>query len=123
MQDVIIFLSDGAANTGPSYYSTSSPYRTQPCHQGGTSAGYSKAKGTIVYSIGYALADDTGGCRSYTGAVESPAISVTQALQNIATSPANFYNQPVPAQLNTIYTDIAKDIGRGTSALTSDTTP
>ena len=123
VQDVIVFLSDGAANIGPSYYSTSSPYRTQPCHQGGTSAGYSKAKGTIVYSIGYALADDTGGCTSYTGAAEKPAITVTQALQTIATSPANFYNQPTPGQLNTIYTDIAKDIGRGTSALTSDTTP
>lgn len=123
VQDVIVFLSDGAANTGPSYYSTSSPYRTQPCHQGVTSSGYSKAKGTIVYSIGYALADDTGGCKSYTGAIEKPAITVTQALQAIATSPANFYNQPNPGQLNTIYTDIAKDIGRGTSALTSDTTP
>jgi hypothetical protein len=123
VQDVIIFLSDGAANLGPSYYSTSSPYRTQPCHQGVTSAGYSKAKGTIVYSIGYALNDATGGCTSYTGAAEKPAITVTQALQGIATSPANFYNQPNPGQLNTIYTDIAKDIGRGTSALTSDTTP
>jgi hypothetical protein len=123
VQDVIVFLSDGAANTGPSYYSASSPYRTQPCHQGVTSSGYSKAKGAIVYSIGYALGDDTGGCRSYTGAVESPAISVTLALQNIATTPANFYNQPTPGELNTIYTDIAKDIGRGTSALTSDTTP
>jgi putative Flp pilus-assembly TadE/G-like protein len=123
VQHVIIFLSDGAANLGPSYYSNSSPYRTQPCHQGVTSSGYSKAKGTIVYSIGYALADDTGGCKAYTGAAEQPAISVTEALQNIATSPANFYNQPNPGQLNTIYTDIAKDIGRGTSALTSDTTP
>lgn len=123
VQDVIVFLSDGAANLGPTYYSTSSPYRTQPCHQGVTSSGYSKAKGAIVYSIGYALADDTGGCTSYTGAAEKPAITVTQALQGIATSPANFYNQPTPGQLNTIYTDIAKDIGRGTSALTSDTTP
>jgi hypothetical protein len=123
VQDVIVFLSDGAANLGPTYYSTASPYRTQPCHQGMTSAGYSKAKGAIVYSIGYALADDTGGCTSYTGAAEKPAITVTQALQGIATSPADFYNQPVPAQLNTIYTEIAQDIGRGTSALTSDTTP
>jgi Putative Flp pilus-assembly TadE/G-like len=123
VQDVIIFLSDGAANLGPSYYSTSSPYRTQPCHQGVTSSGYSKAKGSIVYSIGYALNDATGGCTSYTGAAEKPAITVTSALQGIATSAANFYNQPNPGQLNTIYTDIAKDIGRGTSALTSDTTP
>jgi hypothetical protein len=123
VQDVIVFLSDGAANLGPTYYSTSSPYRTQPCHQGVTSAGYSKAKGAIVYSIGYALADDTGGCTSYTGVAEKPTITVTQALQAIATSPANFYNQPTPGQLNTIYTSIAEDINQGTSALTSDTTP
>jgi hypothetical protein len=123
VQDVIVFLSDGAANLGPAYLPTTSPYRTQPCHQGVTSAGFSKAKGTIVYSIGYALADDTGGCTSYTGAAEQPAITVTTALQNIASTPANFFNQPTPGQLNTIYTTIAKDINQGTSALTSDTTP
>jgi hypothetical protein len=121
-QDVIVFLSDGAANTGPSYYSSTSPYRKQPCHQGVTSSGYSKARGTVVYSIGYALDDDTGGCRanSPTGPVESPAITVYQAMQGIASSPSNFYSQPTPGQLNTIYTDIAKDIGKGHSALTSD---
>jgi hypothetical protein len=127
VQDIIVFLSDGAANTGPSYLSSSSPYRTQPCHQGVTSAGLAKAKGTIVYSIGYALLDATGGCTSYTGAAEKPTpptITVTQALQGIASDPVNdFFNQPTPGQLNTIYTTIAKDIGRGTSALTSDTTP
>lgn len=123
VQDVIVFLSDGAANRGPSYYSTSSPYRTQPCHQGVTSAGYSKAKGTVVYSIGYALGDDTGGCTSYTGTAEKPAITVTQALTAIASNAGNFYNQPTPGQLNTIYTQIAADIGTGTSALTSDTRP
>jgi hypothetical protein len=119
-QDVIVFLSDGAANTGPTYYSTTSPYRTKPCHQGITSAAASKSQGVIVYSIGYALDDDTGGCKSYSGSVESPAITVYQALQGIATSPAYFYNQPTPGQLNTIYTDIAKDIGKGLSALTND---
>jgi hypothetical protein len=121
--DVIVFLSDGAANRGPTYYATTSPYRTQPCHQGVTSAGYSKSKGTIVYSIGYALGDDTGGCASYTGTAEKPAITVTQALTSIATNAGNFYNQPTPGQLNTIYSQIAADIGTGTSALTSDTTP
>ncbi len=117
VQQVIVFMSDGAANTGPSYYASSSPYRTQPCHQGGTSAGYSKAKGTIVYSIGYALNDATGGCTSYTGASEKPTITVDQALQAIATSPADFYVQPNPGQLNTIYTQIAQDVTQGTSAL------
>jgi hypothetical protein len=127
--DVIVFLSDGAANIGPNYlpqYPTTSLYRTTPCHQGITSSGYSKAKGTVVYSIGYALGDDTGGCKSYTGAAEAtvppPTITVTQALTSIA-SAGNFYNQPTPGQLNTIYTQIAADIATGTSALTSDTTP
>ena len=32
VQKVIIFLSDGAANTGPGYLPATSPYRTQPCH-------------------------------------------------------------------------------------------
>jgi hypothetical protein len=31
VQKVIVILSDGAANTGPTYLSPSSPYRTQPC--------------------------------------------------------------------------------------------
>ncbi|HZS24935.1 MAG TPA: pilus assembly protein TadG-related protein [Gaiellaceae bacterium] len=120
VQDVIVFLSDGAANTGPTYYSTTSPYRTQPCHQGVTSAGNSKATGTIIYTIGYALGDDTGGCTSYTGAAEKPAITVYQAMQGMASSAGNFYNQPTPGQLDTIYTEIAADIGAGTSALTED---
>ncbi len=115
--DVIVFMSDGAANTGPTYYSTSSPYRTQPCHQGATSAGLSKVKGTTVYSIGYALNDDTGGCRSYTGSVESPAISVTQALTNIATDPSHFFLKPNPGSLQGIYSAIANDIGHGASSL------
>jgi hypothetical protein len=123
VQDVIVFLSDGAANTGPSYYPTSSPYRMQPCHQGVTSSGISKARGTIVYSIGYALDDATGGCTAYTGAAEKPAITVYDALQGIASGASNFYNRPTPGQLDSIYTAIAKDIAQGTSALTSDTTP
>jgi len=120
VQDIIVFMSDGAANTGPSYYSTSSPYRIQPCHQGVTSAGTAKTKGTIIYSIGYALDDATGGCESYTGTAEKPAITVYDALRGIASNSGNFYVKPTPGQLNTIYTDIAKDIAKRTSALTSD---
>jgi hypothetical protein len=120
VQDIIVFMSDGAANTGPTYYGTTSPYRKQPCHQGVTSAGTAKSKGTIIYSIGYALDDDTGGCASYTGSAESPSITVYQALQGIASSVSNYYVKPTPGQLNTIYTDIAKDIAKGTSSLTTD---
>src|SRR5690348_7572546 len=117
VSDVIVFLSDGAANTGPSYYATNSPYRTQPCHQGVTSAGLSKAAGVTVYSIGYALNDATGGCTSYTGAAESPAITVYQALGGIATNSSDFYVQPNPGSLQGIYTQIAQDISHGSSSL------
>ena len=115
--DVIVFMSDGAANTGPTYYATTSPYRTQPCHQGITSSNIEKAKGTTVYSIGYAVDDDTGGCRSYTGAVESPAITIRQALQGIATVPGNYFEKPGPGSLQGIYTAIAQDISHGSSSL------
>ncbi len=115
--DVIVFMSDGAANTGPTYYPTNSPYRTQPCHQGVTSSNLQKVKGTTVYSIGYALNDATGGCKSYTGSNESPTITVDQALQGIASNPSNFFVQPNAGSLKGIYTAIAQDISHGSSSL------
>ncbi len=123
VQDVIVFLSDGAANLGPTYYPITSAYRTQPCHQGVSSAGYSKSSGALVYTIGYALDDDTGGCTSYTGKAEKPVITVYDAMQGMASSAGDFYNKPTPGQLNTIYTQIAADISRGTAALINDNTP
>ena len=36
VQKVIIILSDGAANTGPGYLNSNSPYRAQPCHRPST---------------------------------------------------------------------------------------
>ena len=114
---VIVFFSDGAANTGPSYYASTSPYRAKPCHQGVTSAGNAKATGTIVYSIGYALDDDTGGCKNANGSVESPAITVYDALQGIATTPDKFLVKPNPGELQTIYSAIAEDISAGSSSL------
>jgi hypothetical protein len=121
VRDVIVLLSDGAANTGPNYYPVTSPYRSTPCNQGVASAAASRAKGTIVYSIGYALDDDTGGCRASTGSPEMPAIAVEQALAGIA-DPGNFYDRPTPGQLNTIYTNIAVDILSGRSKLVDNGT-
>jgi Flp pilus assembly protein TadG len=118
--DIIVFLSDGAANTGPTYYSTNSPYRRQPCHQGVWSAGAIKNRGTVIYSIGYDLNANNGGankCTSYTGANESPSISAYSAIAQIASRPDTFYNQPGPGELKTIFGQIAADLGHGTSAL------
>lgn len=128
VRKVIVFFSDGAANRGPGYLSTSSPYRKTPCHQGVTSAGTVKGRGTIVYSIGYDLNAVNGGanqCRSLssTGPLEVPAITAYQALQQIASTSQTFYNQPTPGQLNTLFTQVAADIQRGASGLIDNNTP
>jgi len=116
---IIVFFTDGAANTGPTYYSTTSPYRKTPCHQGITSAGAAKATGTVIYSIGYALDDDTGGCKSYDGTAEKPlpTITVRQTLTQIATSSDKFLERPDSGQLQTIYSQVAQDISHGSSSL------
>ena len=41
----------------------------------------------------------------------------TPAIQQIASSPNAFFNKPSAGQLKTIFTDIAADLQRGTSAL------
>jgi hypothetical protein len=126
VQDVIVFFSDGAANTGPSSYPTNSPYRKQPCRQGVTSAGYSKAKGTLVYSIGYDLDAQNGGANrcevGYGGPAESPAITAYEALQQIASNAGSFYNQPTPGQLQTIFTQVAADLSHGNAGLVDNST-
>jgi hypothetical protein len=128
VQDVIVFFSDGAANTGPTYYPTTSPYRKQPCHQGVTSAGFAKAKGTLVYSIGYDLNAVNGGanrCSAYSssGPDEQPPITAYQALQSIASNSGTFYNQPGPGQLVTLFQQVAQDIQRGAAGLIDNATP
>ena len=120
VKDLIVFLSDGAANYGPDFYSNSSPYRKQPCNQGVASAASIKARGTIIYSIGYDLDAVNGGankCESWDGKDEKPAITAYSALQQIASSPETFHDKPSPGQLQTIFSDIARDIHKGTSAL------
>jgi Flp pilus assembly protein TadG len=113
VQDVIIFVSDGAANYGPAYYGNSSPYRMTPCHQGISSASSIKARGTLVYTIGYDLDALDGGaniCQDYLGPLEQPEISAYATLQAIATGPDSFYNKPGPGELKTIFTQIASDV-------------
>ena len=120
VKNVIIFLSDGAANIGPTYYPTTSPYRRRPCAQGVASAATIKSKGTLIYSIGYDLNALNGGanrCTSYTGATESPSITAYDAIRQIASSPGAFFNKPDAGQLKTIFTEIAVDLAKGTSAL------
>jgi hypothetical protein len=122
VQNVIIVFSDGAANTGPSYLPSTSPYRRQPCRQGVNSASAVKGAGTLIYTIGYDL-DAVGGganvCRSYTGALESPAITAYDALRLMATNGYTFFNRPNPGDLTRIYSQIAAEIG-GTRLVPDD---
>ncbi len=123
VQDVIVFFSDGAANTGPTYYSSTSPYRRRPCQQGVSSAGVIKSQGTLIYTIGYDL-DSVGGtsniCASgVTGDPESPAITAYDALRLMATNGDTFFNRPNPGDLTRIYTQIAAEIG-GTRLVPDD---
>ena len=129
VQKVIIILSDGAANAGPTYLAATSPYRTNPCGTAVNIAAASKQNKVLMYSIAY----DIGGagqdpCYAGKGAKvgrqtageqdtpEQPGIQSVTALQNIA-SPGNYYAQPNPAQLSTIFLAISADLAAGTSRI------
>ena len=132
-QKVMVVLSDGAANDGPTFLASTSPYRTNPCGQGVTSAGVAKAAKVLVYSIAYTANGDE--CDAAIGAKigsttvqwygssnwgtpESPAMPAETALQKIA-SPGTqyFYDLPNPTSLTGIFQQIASDITAGQSRI------
>jgi Putative Flp pilus-assembly TadE/G-like/von Willebrand factor type A domain len=112
---VIVFFSDGAANYGPtSYTPASNPYRSKPCHQGITSAAAAKAAGTRFFSVGYDLDALDGGankCQASPSGTswpdESPAITAYSALEQIASDPNAFYNEPLGSDLSSVFARIA----------------
>lgn len=115
VQDVIVFLSDGAANTTPRFvpsYVDSAQDRARPCQSGIRAAEQAKSGGTVVYTIGYDLngdGTDAERCRNpLTGADEG--ITAQDAMIQIASESDNFFNKPDPGQLNTIFTRIAADL-------------
>ena len=128
-QKVIVFLSDGAANDAPTFLANTSPYRTNPCGQGVTSAGIAKTAKVLVYSIAYTAQGDN--CYAAMGAkvngtivtqydttLESPALGANQALQQIASTGSQyFYNLPTPTSLTGIFQQIAADIAGGTARI------
>ncbi len=124
VQDVIVFLSDGAANTTPrrvSSYLDTPQWRSRPCQSGIEAANVVKQRGTIVYTIGYdlnGLGTDSETCRDPNGSLEG--ITAYDAIQQIASEPDNFYNKPDPGQLNTIFTRIAADLQRPSARLIHD---
>jgi hypothetical protein len=146
VQKAIILFSDGAANTGPRYVDSNptkcnantctTPYVTQPCHQGVTSAATIKSTGTLIYSMGYDLTAGTAnicqantyvknasGQLTSTQKNESPSITATYALQQIASGPTYFYEQPTAAQVTTLFQQLGADLLGGTANLVDNNTP
>ncbi|HEY0387967.1 MAG TPA: vWA domain-containing protein [Gaiellales bacterium] len=119
VQKVVVFLSDGAANTGPTYLPATSPYRTQPCRTAVNIASAAKAAGILLYSVAYDL-NGAGAldCQAQSGAKEQPAILANAALQQIA-SPGNYFAEPNPTSLTGIFLAISADLAAGTSRLTA----
>jgi Flp pilus assembly protein TadG len=119
VQDVIIFVSDGAANTAPleAPAIVNNPTdRARPCGAGVKVANQIKGRGTIVYTIGYDVDADSNG-----GQCGLEGITASWALQQMASEPDNYYVQPDPGRLNTIFTRIAADISRPASRLIDNT--
>ena len=132
-QKIIVFLSDGAANDAPTFMASTSPYRTNPCGQGVTSAGVAKAAKVLLYSIAYtangdecdaAIGAKIGGTTvqwygsSRWGTPETPSMPAETALEKIA-SPGSqyFYDLPNPTSLTGIFQQIASDITAGQSRI------
>jgi hypothetical protein len=121
VQNVIIFLTDGAANTAPhtAAYPTNHIYRTRPCYTGKTSGQAATAAGTWVYTIGYDVNSSAGEIceKDRQAGAESPFITPTDVIKGAASTPSNYYYKPDSGQLNTIFTAIAADISTGKSKL------
>jgi Putative Flp pilus-assembly TadE/G-like/von Willebrand factor type A domain len=125
VQKIIVFMSDGAANTGPTSYPDTSPYRTTPCHQGVNSAATIKGAGTLIYSIGFGVDDKSANtCKSALGGdekVNGQTIDAKDALTEIA-SPGDYYNAPDDATLGSIWSAVAVDLLQGQSRLIDNNT-
>ncbi len=129
-QKVIVFLSDGAANYGPQYYSNTSPYLTNPCKSAVDQAAIYKAAKVLIYTIAYTTTSSDMcepspsakiGNHIVTGnesptIYESPSISATAAMQAIA-SPGDYYSNPNATSLTGIFTAISADIMAGHSRI------
>jgi Flp pilus assembly protein TadG len=143
VQDVIVFFSDGAANTSPQaltsgHWTNNASNRISPCGTGVQSAAIVKGRGTIVYTIGYDVGatgstsqrcavPDTNGHQDTSSPVNeacgSWGCTAYDALRAMATSTDNFYNKPNPGELNQIFTRIAADINAPSARLIDNDLP
>jgi hypothetical protein len=142
IQDVIIFMSDGAANTSPinlpaNHWSNNPTNRARPCGTGVQSAANIKAGGTIIYTIGYDLDAGSGAperCMQPNlttghGGGSTPeqcgtwGCTAYDAIRAMATTPQHFYHKPNPGELDTIFRAIALDLAGSRGRLIDNTSP
>jgi len=145
VQDVIVFLSDGAANTSPqalptNHWRNNPSWTSKPCGSGVQAAANAKNAGIIIYTIGYDL--DAGGAAPERCLAANPAnghqgsspegaqswgSTAFDAIQAMASLDEQnkplFYNKPNPGSLNQIFTKIAADLARPAARLIDDNTP
>jgi hypothetical protein len=136
VQKVMVVLSDGAANQGQgcpvkrsngTWPPSTDPHCTNPCGHAVSDANSYKAAGVLIYTILYGSQSDAPYCQNYTSGgsasagpstYEVPTITPQQAMQQMA-SPNNYYEDPDPSQLISIFQQISSDMAAGTSRLTS----
>jgi Putative Tad-like Flp pilus-assembly len=147
VENVIIFLSDGAANTSPTnlpttHWTNNVSARNRPCGTGVASAAWAKSRGTKIYTIGYDLdngaatperclqAASNGHQGSSPEQCGTWGCTAFDAIRAMATDPdgngpllPNFYNKPNPGQLNDIFRAIAIDLSGSRGRLIDDTAP
>jgi Putative Flp pilus-assembly TadE/G-like len=133
VQKVMVVLSDGAANEGQSCLDTtttvhhqtvitpdSDPHCMQPCqtavNDANTYKGSAGSAKVLVYTILYGDQSSGTACQTYQQNDESPAITSITAMQAMA-SPGNYYPDPIPSNLKTIFQQIASDLAAGTSRI------
>jgi hypothetical protein len=129
VQKVMVVLSDGAANEGQSCLDTGTkkkpvadpdPHCMQPCQTAvNDAATYKAAAGSahvLVYTILYGDQTNGADCKTYQQNAEIPAITSLTAMQEMAT-PGNYYPDPDPTNLQTIFQQIASDLAAGTSRI------
>jgi hypothetical protein len=133
VQKVMVVLSDGAANEGQSCLDTTTvvnkvsvitpdpdPHCMQPCQTAVNDATTYKASAgsakVLVYTILYGDQSTGTNCQTYQQNNEVPAITSITAMQQMA-SPGNYYPDPVPTNLKTIFQQIASDLAAGTARI------
>jgi Flp pilus assembly protein TadG len=144
VQDVIVFFTDGGANTAHdngTHWSGNSPYFNQPCAAGVHAASLAKGdadtqgRHTAIYTIGYDLENQTSaqqrcqrpssdGHQNTSGSAQ-PEVGITpqQALQAMASVPENFYYTADSNALQLLFARVAGDVLTNAARLVDNDLP